>query len=158
MRDIRLRAGRNVWRNTTIVVVALLGLLAVGMIGGPGAGAAGDAGKKVDFNKDVRPILQASCVRCHGQDARNPRKRPSGGLRLDDKDAAMNGGRSGQAIVPGNAAESLLYKLLQGPASVDGRHIDAMPKAMMGRPYQPLATEKVDTIKRWIDQGAEWGK
>jgi len=117
--------------------------------------ASGADPKPVDFNKDVKPILNNSCVKCHRQDQRNPRG-PAGGLRLDDKASALKGGKSGPAIVPGKADESLLVKLLAGPTKVGDHDLSGMPKPQRGKEFAPLAKEKVDVLKQWIDQGANW--
>jgi cytochrome c553 len=117
---------------------------------------AGKSGKdvKVDFAKDIQPILAESCVRCHGApDAKDPRKKSSAGLRLDDLAATMKGSRSGKVILPGKARDSLLYKLLLGPAKAGGRNIDGMPKSRPGEEAK-LAPEKIELIRLWIDQGA----
>src|SRR5687768_7612514 len=60
------------------------------------------AARKVNFTTDVKPILESRCYDCHG-----PKKQESG-LRWDKKSAAIKGGDSGPAIVPGKGAESLL--------------------------------------------------
>jgi hypothetical protein len=149
------------------------------------AGAADEkpaAGKKVDFAKDVQPILQQSCVRCHkAPDARGPGgpggapggpppaggpggpgggrggpRGPAGGLRLDDKASALKGGKHGKAIVPGKAEDSLMYKLLKGPTKQGNDEISAMPKAKPREEFKPLADDQIQTIKLWINQGAEW--
>src|SRR5690242_14109719 len=70
---------------------------------------------KVDFAKDIQPILKESCIDCHGFNPKKPKGKGAAGLRLDDKALAMKGGRSGKAIIPGDAKDSLLYKLLNGP-------------------------------------------
>ena len=119
------------------------------------AGAADAATKEVDFKKDIQPILNQSCMKCHKPDPKNPRG-PAAGFRLDDKAAAMKGGKHGVAIVPGKADESLMYKLLAGPVTIDNKEVAAMPKAMRNQPFKPLAKEKIDLIKQWIDQGAKW--
>src|SRR4051794_5277142 len=67
--------------------------------------AADKVEKAVDFNADIKPVLSQSCFKCHSPNPRNPRG-PSGGLRLDDKAAAMKGGKSGAAIVPGKGEDS----------------------------------------------------
>jgi hypothetical protein len=110
--------------------------------------------QKVDFDRDVQPILQQSCVRCHkpSESGGGPLRGPAGGLRLDDKVAAFKGGKLGKVIVPGNADESLLYKVLKGPA----RDTNPMPKVKPGEEFKPLPDEQIQTIKRWIDQGADW--
>ncbi|EEF61625.1 c-type cytochrome domain-containing protein, partial [Pedosphaera parvula] len=58
---------------------------------------------KVDFAKDIQPILQQNCVKCHG-----PEKQ-KGDLRLDSKADAMKGGKDGVVIVAGQADKSDLY-------------------------------------------------
>jgi hypothetical protein len=108
----------------------------------------------IDFSSQIQPILKNSCVKCHSLD--NPRKTASGGLRLDDKDAALKGGKVGSDIVPGDSTKSLMYKLLLGPTTVNGKHIDAMPKASRGQQPKPLTKDQIDLIKNWIDQGAKW--
>jgi hypothetical protein len=102
------------------------------------AGAA-VAQDRVDFSRDVEPILRARCVACHGPSVRQS------GLRLDSRSGALEGGYSGVAIHPGNSAGSRLIALVSGQGAV------RMP------PVGPLLTKsEVDTLRRWIDQGAEW--
>lgn len=117
--------------------------------------AAEKAEKAVDFNKDIKPILAQNCVKCHKLDPRNPRG-PAGGLRLDDKTAAMKGGKAGNDIVPGKSEDSLVFKLLTAPVKNGDHEIGAMPKPMRGKEFQPIAKEKIELIKAWIDQGAKW--
>src|SRR5437870_4187558 len=54
------------------------------------------------YAKDIRPLFEASCFRCHGA------QRPKGGLRLDSIEAALKGGEDGKVIMPGESAKSLL--------------------------------------------------
>lgn len=122
------------------------------------------ADKKVDFAKDIRPIFKKSCMKCHSLDPKKPKKHAAGKFRLDDRAAAMKGGRSGQAIIPGDATDSLLYRLLNGPVPRpaqaagldDEKDIPPMPKAKRGRKWKPLPAKEIATIKDWIDQGAIW--
>src|SRR5580658_5350939 len=58
----------------------------------------------IEFDRDIRPILETSCLRCHGPE------RPKSHFRLDDRDAALKGGNDGVDILPGRAAESPLLK------------------------------------------------
>src|SRR4051812_2591358 len=93
-------------------IVPVLGIVSFALCGGlcPGAASAQDdavalpppAGRKVDFAREIRPILEAKCYACHG-----PKKQKSD-LRLDRKSAALKGGAEGPAIVPGNSASSAL--------------------------------------------------
>ncbi|HLF95427.1 MAG TPA: DUF1549 domain-containing protein, partial [Planctomycetota bacterium] len=94
----------------------------------------------VDFVRDVEPVLRASCVKCHGPE------KPKAQLRLDSKPHALKGGVGGAAILPGKGAESPLVKLL----------LSADPEERMPRKAEPLPKEKVDLLRRWIDEGAPW--
>src|ERR1051326_316561 len=66
------------------------------------------AQQKVDFAKQVQPILAKYCYECHG-----PEKQKAG-LRLDQKDAALKGGESGPLLIPGNSSQSLLTLAITG--------------------------------------------
>lgn len=136
-------------------------LLAALLLAGSAAAAkgAGDAAGKVSFSKDIRPILKASCMKCHGFNKKH--KKGAAELRLDDEKLAMKGGRSGKAIIPGDAKDSLLFKLLHGPVprpdkTESDKDIPPMPKAPRGKKWKPLPQDKIDLIGRWIDQGALW--
>ena len=94
----------------------------------------------VDFAQDVQPIFRSRCYTCHG-----PAKQTNG-LRLDRKEAALQGGTSGRVIVPGSSAQS---KLIQRAASSSEDF--RMP------PIGPRLTAKeIATLTSWIDQGAKW--
>ena len=96
------------------------------------------ADKPVSFTKDIEPVLQGSCWKCHGSAIQLSK------LDLRTRDGALKGGEKGPAIVPGKAEESKLYRL------VAGLEKPAMP--MDGK----LTAEQISTIKEWIDQGAGW--
>lgn len=107
--------------------------------------SAGVAQEKLDFNRDIRPILSDKCFRCHGFDD----KTREGGLRLDVREAAITKVESGMtAIVPGNGGESELIKrvLSADPAT-------KMPPEKSGKTISPA---EIATLKRWIDEGAEY--
>jgi hypothetical protein len=95
---------------------------------------------QVSFDRDIRPILAARCLNCHGE------KKQSGGLRLDAKASAMRGGRGGPVIVAGKAMESLLYLRVTAPND-DQR----MPPT-----GERLSLAEVSALKTWIDAGAVW--
>lgn len=63
---------------------------------------AGSDKRGLTYDKDIRPMLEASCFRCHGQ------RRPKAGLQLDSLEAALRGGEDGKVIVPGDSKHSLL--------------------------------------------------
>lgn len=98
--------------------------------------------EKPDYVTHIKPIFDRSCVKCHG-----PEKRKSG-LRLDQKRFAMKGGESGPiAIVPGDAKKSLVFSSCAMAPDEDG----VMPPR-----GKLLALSEIETLKRWIDQGAVW--
>ncbi|MFO0797426.1 MAG: PSD1 and planctomycete cytochrome C domain-containing protein [Gemmataceae bacterium] len=107
----------------------------------PGSALA-DAPPKVDFARDVLPILSDNCFACHGPDA----KARKADLRLDTKDDAHASG----SIVPGKSGESELYKRI---TSADPTEV--MPPA---KNIKQLTGQQKDVLKRWIDQGAPWGR
>ena len=94
----------------------------------------------VRFNRDVRPILSENCFECHGPDA----AKRKADLRLD-------AGALGQALIAaGNPGESELFQRIT--------HADPeerMPPADFGR---ALTAAEVETLRRWIEQGAQWEK
>src|SRR5229473_1071085 len=90
---------------------------------------------KVDFGRDVLPILRQNCVGCHG-----PSQQISG-LRLDRKSAVL----TRRGVVPGSSENSFLYHRISGSAY-----------GLQMPPTGPLRAEQIKTIKTWIDQGADW--
>lgn len=97
--------------------------------------------EKPDYAKDIKPIFERSCYKCHG-----PEKRKNG-LRIDKKRFAMKGGETGPAIVPGDVDKSLLTKYISLPEDDD----DIMPSK-----GKLLAKSEIETLKKWVAQGAEW--
>src|SRR5215813_8872461 len=61
-----------------------------------------------DFSKEIKPIFESRCIKCHG------RGREKGSFRIDNRETLLKGGDSGPAIVPGKSTESLLIELVQG--------------------------------------------
>jgi hypothetical protein len=94
-----------------------------------------------DFSREVRPLLEKHCFKCHG-----PEKQ-KGGLRFDTKEGAFTPGESGEkAIVPGHAIESRLIKLVS--SKNDEERMPSKGPA--------LSESQIDLLKRWIDAGADW--
>jgi mono/diheme cytochrome c family protein len=102
------------------------------------------ATRVIDFDTDVKPIFEQSCLQCHGPN------RPKGGLRLDNAISAWRGGDNGPAILLGDSTNSPLvhYVAQLDPDSV-------MPPPGKG---DPLTITQVSLLRAWIDQGAWWGK
>ncbi len=103
------------------------------------------AGGEDTFNSKVRPILSRHCFKCHGPDEKARKAK----LRLDQRDAALRGGRSKQpALVPGHPDKSELIRRIF--AEDEG---EIMPPP---HTKNPLNAEDKQILKRWIAQGAEY--
>src|SRR5215471_4920645 len=98
------------------------------------------AGDKLDYNRDVRPILSENCFPCHGPDSAARKA----GLRLDRRDDAVNS----EAFVPGKPDESALVERI---SSDDSSHLMPPPKTK-----KKLTATQKETLKRWIAEGAEY--
>jgi hypothetical protein len=130
------------------------------------------------FEKDIHPLFEASCVRCHSGD------RPKGGLRLDTLENSLKGTREGKVIIPGESTKSALVIAISqidpksampprqqqrrgrpnapgapgapaqnaggaNPPPAGGQQAPATP------PPKPLTAEQVGLVRAWIDQGAK---
>jgi len=136
------------------------------------------------YAKDIRPLFEASCVRCHGS------QRPKGDLRLDSLEAVLKGGKDGEVVTPGNSKKSLIVAAAArvnddvamppkfrprpggpggpggptpgggnppsggGGAGGPGPGGPGGPRGF-GPPPKPLTPEQVSLIRAWIDQGAK---
>jgi ankyrin repeat protein len=137
---------KNYYNSPRIRVVRLtsggLLLLAVATFasGDPG-GTSAQSPERINFARDIQPLLRANCYGCHGAALQ------SGNFRLDRRRDSMPNrvGANGARIVPGNSTSSRLYLRMSGN---------------QGGPQMPptgaLRPEEIDAIKAWIDQGAEW--
>ncbi|MDQ3650236.1 MAG: PSD1 and planctomycete cytochrome C domain-containing protein, partial [Acidobacteriota bacterium] len=96
--------------------------------------------KSVDFNRDIKPIFEASCYQCHAGEKAKAQ------FRVDVKAAALAGGISGPAITPGHSKDSLLLQRVLG--------LGDQPR--MPPVGDPLSKEQIEMLRAWIDQGAVW--
>jgi hypothetical protein len=110
----------------------MLALLAIA------ASIAGAADRPVSFSKDIQPILETSCWKCHGGTVQVAK------LDLRTRESALKGAEHGIVLVPGKAENSRLYRLVAG--------LDQPRMPMNGK----LTPAQIETIKLWIDQGAPW--
>ena len=126
---------------TRLAAVTVAGLLfAAAVCLARAATSAAAAVEPIDFARDIRPILEARCVDCHG-----PAKQ-KGNLRLDDQAAFLKGGSTGPAVVPGKAGESHLIRLVAGEDK----------DAVMPPKGDRLTPAQLATLRAWVDQGATW--
>ena len=131
----------------------------------------------VTYAKDIRPLFEASCIRCHGAE------RPKGGLRLDSVEAVLKGSKEGKVVVPGQSEKSQLVISVarldpesamppkprqggprgakKGPGEAgpvvakDGGTNQPPGRGPMGPPPKPLTPEQVSLVRAWVDQGAK---
>jgi hypothetical protein len=87
------------------------------------------------FEKQVAPLLQSRCLKCHNS------TKARGNLDLTGQAALLKGGESGPAVAPGKAGASLLFAKVQA---------GKMP------PGSPLGAGEVELLRRWIDVGVPW--
>src|SRR5579862_8685849 len=113
---------------------ALLLIAATGVLLGFGP----DSDRSVSFSRDIKPILEARCVKCHGAAMQLSK------LDLRTRELAVKGGEKGTALAPGDPDHSAMYR------RVAGIEKPAMP--MDGK----LSAAEVELIRDWIRQGASW--
>jgi hypothetical protein len=106
-----------------------------------GSGLAFFPSQAVDFNRDIRPLLNSRCIACHGG------VKQSGGLSFLTREEALLPAESGKAaIVPGDPENSELIR----------RVLHHDPEERMPLDQEPLKPEEISLLKRWIEQGAPW--
>ena len=133
----RLRYLHRTWRGvqTLLAVVLLLGVTGRAM-------ADDRPQRKIEYNRDVRPILSENCLACHGPDAKHRKAE----LRLDVRDEAIKK----QVVVPGDPqASELIERILTEDATL------RMPPASSKK---LLSMRQKDILRQWVAEGAEYQK
>jgi hypothetical protein len=102
------------------------------------------AGAAVDFSRDVLPVLSDNCFQCHGPDAKARKAR----LRLDTPEAALR--KADPVIVAGQSGASELIRRV--------RSADPSERMPPPRSNHKLTPEQIELLRRWVDEGAHWGK
>ena len=120
----------------------LTGILAAGtaLLGLAGC----NGGGTVSYAQDVEPILQANCLSCHQEGGAGFE---ASGFSMASYDELMKGTQYGPMIVAGDSEGSNLLVLMEGRADPS----ISMPHGRM----EPVSKADIDTIRRWIDQGAK---
>ena len=104
------------------------------------------ANAKVSYKKDIKPLIEKSCLNCHG-----PKKRPKGKFRIDTRELALKGGSEGVAIIPGKSKKSPLSYFITDQV-VDYE----MPPTDKREKYPKLTKKQIALVLAWIDQGAKY--
>src|SRR5690349_8920964 len=128
------------YRATLLALIASWSLCVRSAFAEPAADLPPPASHKIDFVKEIQPLLAERCYSCHG-----PEKQKSD-LRWDSRTSAFKTGEHGPIIVPGNSATSRVIKLVAG--------LD--PDTIMPPKGDPLTAEQIGLLRAWIDQGAVW--
>lgn len=138
-RDLTIWSKRESHHRPAIQSVGLLTGLALCLLTAPAVAA-----EKLDYNRDVRPILSNKCFRCHGFDDKNR----AAGLRLDMAEGALAERDGAAAIVPHAPEKSLLVERIE-TSDVDLK----MPPP---ESPQQLTEQEIALLKQWIREGAEY--
>ncbi|MBI3862428.1 MAG: ankyrin repeat domain-containing protein [Planctomycetia bacterium] len=103
---------------------------------------------QIDFVKQIKPVLERSCLACHSGE------RPQSGFRVDSRAALLKRGASGEpAIVAGRSERSPLIQYVSDPEA-----LMEMPPPERRDRFPALSKDEVHLLRAWIDQGAEWPK
>ena len=101
------------------------------------------ASRHVDFEEEIKPLLELRCLQCHNSET----AKDFADLNLETRDLAMTTGRNAPVIKVGDGKGSLFYQTLK----MGTDHPMAMPPSP-----DKIWKDTLRTIRRWIDQGAEW--
>ncbi|WP_406696226.1 c-type cytochrome domain-containing protein [Singulisphaera sp. Ch08] len=100
-------------------------------------------GAEIDFYRDIYPVLKSNCIACHNKTT------TKAALNMESPEAMRKGGDSGEGVIPGNGAESLIFQA----AAHDG-DIQMPPKGNKSGALN-LTPNELALLKTWIDQGAK---
>ena len=101
--------------------------------------------KGITYEKDIKPLFEKSCVKCHSGD------KPKSKYKIDSLESAIKGGESGDpAIVPGDSAKSPMVAYIS--ELVEDME---MPPTEKRDKYPALTKEQIGLVRAWIDQGAK---
>lgn len=99
----------------------------------------------VTYATDIKPIFDASCVKCHGE------QKPKGKLRLDNLEGILKGGQDGKVVEAGKSEKSTLVLNIAHLGDED----DFMPPPKNKLGIKKLTDEQIGLVRAWIDQGAK---
>lgn len=112
----------------------------------------------VTFDKDIKPLFEASCVKCHGPE------KAKGDLRLDTREGVLKGSEEGLVLKEGDSANSPIVKavgrlnpktMMPPPPRKPRPGAEGQAAQPPQDPPKPLTNEEVALVRAWIDQGAK---
>jgi len=102
------------------------------------------AKKGVTYAADIKPLIEQSCVKCHGGE------KPKGKYSMETKESLIKGGPGGAPVVVGNSAKSALVHYI-----ADLVTDSEMPPTDKRDKYPALTKEQIGLVRAWVDQGAK---
>lgn len=99
--------------------------------------------KEIGYKADVQPILKQYCMECHVEGGKGHEK---SGLLMTSYENLMKGTKFGAIIKPGDSLTSVMIMLVEGRAD---------PSIKMPHGKESLPKEKIDLLKKWVEQGAK---
>ena len=100
----------------------------------------------VTYATDIKPIFDASCVKCHSGD------RPKARLKMDSLEGVLKGTKEGKIVTVGDSANSMIVKSV---AHLTHNPDGWMPPLNNRAGIKPLTDEQIGLVRAWIDQGAK---
>jgi len=107
--------------------------------------------RQISYSSDVQPIFQASCVQCHDNSAEGI---ATSGFSMVDYDSIMKGTKFGPVVIPNSSISSTLYLVIAGKTGPEIQMPPQHENAWAEGRGEPLSDKQIETIARWIDQGA----
>jgi mono/diheme cytochrome c family protein len=136
------RVEQPLWIWTNCILLASIALIRTATAAVDFSKLPATATRAVEFAKDVQPILEKSCLRCHNSE------KAKGKFLLDTREHALKGGDNGVDIVVGDSAKSPLIHFT-------ARLVEDSEMPPLGK-GEALTKEQVGILRAWIDQGAKW--
>jgi len=121
-------------------LVLIAGIAGAGGAAPPEGKLPPDADRAVDFQKDIEPLFEAACIKCHAKG------KDKGGFSLETRERFLKGGDTDAGAVVGKSAESLIVQMVAG--------ID--PDSIMPKKGTKWTAAQIGLLRAWIDQGAPW--
>ena len=130
---------KNGYIYSSIVFIGIISVISVGL-----SGCGKKPEREVSFSKDIRPIIDANCIKCHAPGGQGYQ---ASGLTMQSYETLMKGTKFGPVIKAGDALSSTLMILIDGRAdpSINMPHGD----------NEPLSGEQIKLFEQWINQGAK---